>query len=848
MATLETALRLLRPKRSRRIWLALTPWLAAAATAWISRHHHDPEWVLGGGLLLIASSSAVVWSVLRTRRRALAMAERMTCEFSAREAHVRAVLGAVAHGVLALDAEGRINSYSQAAEGIFGCSAEKALGRPVLELLPALAPLRTGRFDTTVHGPGEGGVSVEVVVTEMYDGLRSGFVVAVHDVSARRRRERERATQHAVTRVLAESVAPDDALPRVLETLGTSLGFDFAAAWLADRPAGLLRPAVWWVALPGTCERLLDETHGLALPPGRGLPGLVWERGEAIWIPNLAEDHGLVRRPAALAGGMRKALACPIALGGEVLGAFEFFGHRMAEPDDGQSELLDGVGSQVAQFLERAAADRSRRAADERARSVVDSMLEGLLVSDASGRIEEVNPAAESIFAYGAWELQGQPVSSLFEYEPARDPAGFIREAWLPALGQVHELRGRRKGGVAFPVSVALVEFHTAEGRRLLAAHVRDLSEERQAERSKNEFVATVSHELRTPLTSIRGALTLLASGALGELPDEARDVVRIAERNTSRLATLINDILDLERLESGHMELRLETVPVGELVARASESVAALAAGAGVAIEAEPCACRVVGDPDRLVQVLVNLLGNAVKFSPAGASVLVRCRTADGQAEVRVVDRGRGIPAEAQSRLFERFQQVEASDAREQGGSGLGLAICRAIMARHGSQIGVESAPGRGSTFWFRVPLAAAGPQEDGLLQALAAGADTGPDVLLVEPDPELSSVVVRQLLQAGLPVRPVRDTAEAHAACGRQTPAVVVLDPALEGAQGLAQCLLRGEPGPRLVIYTSQDMVQRARLGVGAGVPVLTRSKERPGELADLVGRLYRDSALAG
>ena len=839
MATLEAAHPPVGARRSRRLSLAPTPWLAAAATIWVSWHHRDPEWILG--LMLIASSTGAAWALLRTRRQALTLAERMTRAARASEAHVRALLSAVADGVLALDAEGRVRSLSLAAEGILGCEAAAVLGRPVAELMPALAALQPGRLETVVRNPRAGEVPVEVAVTDMHDGLRRGFVVAVHDVSARQRRERERATQHAVTQTLAESIGPDDALPRVLEALGTSLGFEFVAAWLVDRRAGLLRPAAWWVALPGTCERLVGETRALVLPPGRGLPGQVWEQARTCWVSDLEAGEGLVRRAAALASGLRRAEASPIALGSEVLGVLEFFGHRRVAPDCHQAELLEGIGSQLAQFLERAAADRSRRAADERARSVVDSMLEGLLVSDTEGRIEEVNPAAEGILGYGSWELLGQPVSMLFEHELARDPARFAREAWLPTLGGVREWLARGKGGAPFPVSVALVEFHTAEGRRLLAAHVRDLREERQAERTKKEFVATVSHELRTPLTSIRGALALLASGALGALPDEANDVIQIADRNTLRLATLINDILDLERLESGEMELRLEPALVWQSIERAVESVATLASVAGVAIEAEPSACRVLADPDRLVQVLVNLLGNAVKFSAAGAAVRVWCRAVGSHVEVHVRDSGRGIPARAMPRLFERFWQVETCDARERGGSGLGLAICRAIVSRHGGQIGVESEVGKGSDFWFRLPLASGAGRGDGLLQALAAGADAGPDVLLVERDSELSSVVVRQLLRAGLPVRPVPDAEGARAACGRQAPAVVVLDPGLEGAGALVHWLLEHQRKVQLVLYTSQDGVDPAGLGLDPATPVLTRSKEHRDELSAVVRRLH-------
>jgi hypothetical protein len=213
-----------------------------------------------------------------------------------------------------------------------------------------------------------------------------------------------------------------------------------------------------------------------------------------------------------------------------------------------------------------------------------------------------------------------------------------------------------------------------------------------------------VSHELRTPLTSIRGSLGLLASGAVGALSDEVVEVVAIAERNAIRLMALINDILDLERLETGKIELQFAQVPVESILHRAMESLATFGQKHGVTVEAPEVSSMIWADADRIVQVLVNLLSNAVKFSPPGGVVTIGVGLRGSWVEFRVTDHGRGVPVAHRRAIFERFRQVETSDAREKGGSGLGLAICKSIVEQHGGTIGVESEEGAGSSFWFRV------------------------------------------------------------------------------------------------------------------------------------------------
>jgi PAS domain S-box-containing protein len=348
------------------------------------------------------------------------------------------------------------------------------------------------------------------------------------------------------------------------------------------------------------------------------------------------------------------------------------------------------------------------RVSEARHRALLEHMIGGMITFDEKSRIESVNPAAERMFGYREEELVGRSLAVLLADAPDSAPEAFLRDLHRAAIGRMTEPWGRRKNGELFATEAALFEFAAPEGRRF-ACNFQDISERREVDRLKSEFVSTVSHELRTPLTSIRGSLGLLAAGVLGDLSPQVRDIVRLAERNTVRLTALINDILDFERLESGRVQMQIADVDLQPLFEQSLDSVRPVADERRIALHGSPTGLRLRADADRVVQILINLLSNAIKFSPPGREVRVWAEQKD-KAWVRVLvkDQGQGIPDSHQQRIFERFAQVETSDKRDKGGTGLGLAICKAIVEHHGGRIGVDSEPGVGSTFWFEIPAAA--------------------------------------------------------------------------------------------------------------------------------------------
>ena len=249
------------------------------------------------------------------------------------------------------------------------------------------------------------------------------------------------------------------------------------------------------------------------------------------------------------------------------------------------------------------------------------------------------------------------------------------------------------------------IQFDDAGRMESLFSLVLDVTHRHQMERIKNEFISVVSHELRTPLTSISGSLKLLDSGLLNQQPAKEKRLLTIAVANTDRLIRLVNDILDIERIESGTVQMVKSVCKVSELMAKAVEAIEPLAEGAGIHITASNSGGQVWVDPDRMIQAFTNLLGNAIKFSPRGSRIWFIASQQTGQMLFQIRDYGRGIPADKLEIIFERFQQVDGSDARSGEGTGLGLAICRSIIQQHGGKISVESVFGEGSMFSCSIP-----------------------------------------------------------------------------------------------------------------------------------------------
>jgi PAS domain S-box-containing protein len=339
--------------------------------------------------------------------------------------------------------------------------------------------------------------------------------------------------------------------------------------------------------------------------------------------------------------------------------------------------------------------------------SIIDTAADGIIALDEYNCIVSFNKAAQQLFLVTSEEVVGKNLSEFLLPESTSGNARSSRTRMLALHGSgTIQLRGQRSDGTVFPIEAGMSHVRLA-GYTLSTCIIRDITERKEVERRVREFYSTVSHELRTPLTSIRGALGLMEGGLAGVLAPKAAQLVKVARTESDRLIRLINDILDIQKIEADKLRLKLKEVSAEELVASTVVAIAGMASESNVEIVSSVNGGgKITCDEDRICQVLTNLVANAVKYSPEGSQVVVSLDSGDPTSiKFSVTDAGPGIAPEQVHKLFGKFQQLDSSDARQRGGTGLGLAITKAIVEQHGGTIGVESRVGKGSTFWFQIP-----------------------------------------------------------------------------------------------------------------------------------------------
>jgi PAS domain S-box-containing protein len=370
--------------------------------------------------------------------------------------------------------------------------------------------------------------------------------------------------------------------------------------------------------------------------------------------------------------------------------------------------LLTETGALYAQLaiLFEAEHQERRREAEER-RRIFETSLDLILVTDRKGNLVRVSPSSLAIIGYCPEDMIGR---NAVDFIHAGDLDATRNEMRLARHGkQMRNFATRylHKDGRIVTLAWSGV-WSEPEQRHFFIG--RDVTEQKRTERMKDEFIATVSHELRTPVTTIAGPLGLLLGGAAGELADPVKRLVAMAHQNSRRLAHLVSDILEIENIESGKMAIDFRRVDVKRLIELAVEANRPLAEQFGVPVRLDPTVVEAAGaavhsDGDRLMQVLVNLLSNAVKFSPRGEEAVVSVETRDTHVRIAVHDHGPGIADEFKLLIFEKFAQIDATDARQKGGTGLGLSIVRQTMARLGGSVDHVAAASGGSVFYIDVP-----------------------------------------------------------------------------------------------------------------------------------------------
>lgn len=355
------------------------------------------------------------------------------------------------------------------------------------------------------------------------------------------------------------------------------------------------------------------------------------------------------------------------------------------------------------------------QANERRINTIIEAAHDAFIGVDLQGRVTDWNSQAERMFGWSYREAVGQPLAELIL--PERFRASFAQAIRLfNETGRADWMDHRlervvmNRQGVEFPIEMSASLAGTSE-TVFFSAFLHDISERKKVEQMKNEFVSTVSHELRTPITSIRASLAMLADGMAGELPADAKGLIDISYQSCERLVRLVDDVLDIEKIESGNMTFERVAQTLLPLADQALESMQGYAGQFGVRLvrhagEQAGTAMAEV-DRDRMLQVLTNLLSNAIKFSPRGGKVELELGVHGDRLRMSVADEGSGIPAAFHGRIFQKFAQADSGDSRQKGGTGLGLSICKSIVEEHGGSITFDSVEGRGTCFYVELPLA---------------------------------------------------------------------------------------------------------------------------------------------
>ncbi|MBL8114370.1 MAG: PAS domain S-box protein [Acidobacteria bacterium] len=684
------------------------------------------------------------------------------------------------------DLEGRVLTLNAATADSLGIPRQHAVGRSIFEFLDAdrrpAAQAYLEQVRTTSFAQGQVRVRAQrgeertwVYRNTLYEPNDGPPVVIVHahDITERKRAESSLAERVRLAQFTADvatslsSKEPIEAIATMCaEAVVAYLWGSFATVWLLDGETHEL-------VLVGSAGQSRVPEPRSRIRVGQFFTGRVAESGRSLVVPLGEEGERPVDGSWASAAGMTAFAGFPLLLSGRVVGVLGMYSGRPLSV--ATLDALAQAAQHIALGLDRRRSLESLAENEARTRALIDRMRVGLVVFDVEGIVESANPAAALLFGSTVDALRGRPLEHYLPGVGTPQRGLLAEQLHGDGHSRALEWKGRRGNGTFGPLDVSAHPFPTVHGLRY-AAILQDASRRHELDRLKREFVAAVSHELRTPLTSVRGALRLLLAGAVGPLSADGMDLVTRAERNTRRLLDLINDLLDLERLQSGTFDVSRRELPLTAVLERSLDVVRGIAEPQEVTIRIGEASGRVLGDEDRLVQVVVNLLSNAVKFSPRGSEVIVSATEEGAEVEVRVVDQGRGVPTEARDLIFERFRQVESSDARRQGGTGLGLAISKAIVDAHGGRIGIADDTSSGSTFWFRIPRAITGTKL------------RRPRVVVLDDEPELRHFLEKALRKGGYEPVLCETSGEALEAMKRDDVSAAVLDVVLPGESGLA------------------------------------------------------------
>lgn len=589
----------------------------------------------------------------------------------------------------------------------------------------------------------------------------------------------------------------------------------------------------------GIMSRIKGEDYVVenVYAPGVDLePGQQFDLGHTYCSLTLASDDVVAidhmgwseykGHPCYEAFGLETYIGLPLYVEGEVYGTLNFSSPDPRRPPFSEEDrnFVRLLGLWVMHAIERRKANNALRTSEERFRNAFRGAVIGKALVNPKGQFIRVNGALCELVGYTEEELLGLTFLDITHPDHIDESKAWIRQMLAGEIETCEiEKQYLHRDGRSVWTHTTVASVTDGDGAvEHFVAEVMDITERKEAERLKNEFVSMVSHELRTPLTSIAGSLRLISTRAAGKTPAPIRKMLDIASRNSERLVRLINDLLDVQKIEAGKLKLDLETKSLNALLTDTLEANQGYGEPRSIVLCLRPSAAdlEVCVDPDRFMQIMANLISNAIKFSPDGSTVEISAERRAEAVRVSVRDYGPGVPESFRERLFDRFMQADSSTTRKQEGTGLGLNITQSLVELHGGRLDFETATGDGTTFFFDLPQST-----DARSDALnAPGANVSqPALLVVEDDPDVSRVLKMILNRNGFVVNVAESAEHARQLVAERDYAAATLDLRLPDADGIA--LLREWRTERPdfpVVVLSVEATERQQDLSGGALPV--------------------------
>jgi PAS domain S-box-containing protein len=693
-------------------------------------------------VLMVAA--VAITGVVHQMRATAAEAQRQTDEIAASEERLRMMLEAAMVGLALVDAEGRWVQVNERLGTILGRHREELLHLPLEDVTAendravlgeALALLRRGdivRWEAEVHQIRGDGTRVPVAIAITAPAHVPGQVLLLvqeSDISARKRLDGLRDGLVSIRQVIVGGNAWEQALPQLLSSMCANLDWDLAQYWAVDTERQALRVRQHWHRDGAIFQAFRELSQATAIPIGIGLLGRVWQSGVVAALEDLSDANDYATSGVALTAGLKSVLAFPVVDGGVVIGVVELLAEHVRRIQDDEVTMISTAGVEIGQFIRRSDTAQALRRSEADHRAIFERSPIGIARIGGDGELVEANPALLGMLEQDFESMRGSAWPDLLRaYDQAASRqrvAPFL--AGIIAGGSV-QVRASTAAGKWLWLQLTATSIPDSTGRpEHLLVMIEDVTAVRETsdqlaealdsqrsananleklDRTKTEFLSIVSHEFRTALTGIQGFSELIRDGGLEQ--DEVRAYGGYIFNDADRINRLIGDMLDLDRMESGRMIMRSGDVDINEVLAEAIARAGTAAATVEFKADLDPRLPIVVGDRDRLIQVVSNLVNNAIKYSPDGGTVTLSTRADGGYALVSVADTGLGIPPDEIGHVFERFRRVRSGAAQSIPGTGLGLTIVKQIVEMHGGKIWVESAVGHGSAFHFTVPLVA--------------------------------------------------------------------------------------------------------------------------------------------